>query len=332
MRIAVLGAGSWGTTLAILLSSNSHSVTLWSYLEEDARTMREHRENKQFLPGITIPQETKITSTLAQAVEDAEMIVAAVPSQYLRSVAHGLSGHDFGGAVVVNVAKGIEMGSLMTMSEVLLDTWPTVGRERVVTVSGPSFAEEVARRLPTAVVAASADVAAAKKVQETFMTPYFRIYLSTDLKGVELCGSFKNVIAVAAGIADGAGFGDNTKAAIMTRATVEMSRLGIALGAQLRTFAGLAGIGDLIVTCMSKRSRNRHVGEQIGKGRRLDDVLKEMVMVAEGVATTRSVHSLAENHGVEMPISNEVYQILFEGKDPIRATYDLMTRDPKHET
>ena len=207
-----------------------------------------------------------------------------------------------------------------------------MGRERVVTVSGPSFAEEVARRLPTAVVAASADVAAAKKVQETFMTPYFRIYLSTDLKGVELCGSFKNVIAVAAGIADGAGFGDNTKAAIMTRATVEMSRLGIALGAQLRTFAGLAGIGDLIVTCMSKRSRNRHVGEQIGKGRRLDDVLKEMVMVAEGVATTRSVHSLAENHGVEMPISNEVYQILFEGKDPIRATYDLMTRDPKHET
>lgn len=331
MRIAVLGAGSWGTTLAILLSSNDHNVILWSYLEEDARTMREHRENKQFLPGITMPREIRITSVLAEAVRDAEMVVAAVPSQFLRSVALNLSSHDFGGAIVANVAKGIEVKSLMTMSEVLRDTWPNVKSDQIVTISGPSFAEEVVRRLPTTVVAASVNLAAAKKVQETFMTPYFRVYSSTDLRGVELGGSVKNVIAVAAGIADGAGFGDNTKAAIMTRATAELSRLGVALGAQLRTFAGLAGIGDLIVTCMSKHSRNRYVGEQIGKGRKLEDVLKEMVMVAEGVATTRSVHSLARKHSVDMPICNEVYQILFEAKDPIRATYDLMTRDPKRE-
>ena len=331
MRIAVLGAGSWGTTLAILLSSNEHDVVLWSFLEEDVRTMREHRENKQFLPGITIPPQVHVTSALSEAVRGAGMIIAAIPSQFLRSVAQNLVSHDFTGAIIANVAKGVEVGSLMTMSEVLCDVWPAVRLDQIVTVSGPSFAEEVARRLPTTVVAASVNLAAAKMVQEAFMTPYFRVYYSSDLRGVELAGSVKNVIAVAAGIADGAGFGDNTKAAIMTRATAELSRLGVALGAQLRTFAGLAGIGDLIVTCMSKHSRNRYVGEQIGKGRKLEEILKEMVMVAEGVATTRSVHSLAAKHGVEMPICNEVYQILFEGKDPIRATYDLMTRDPKHE-
>lgn len=331
MHIAVLGAGSWGTTLAILLQQNGHQVNLWSHRQDHASAILENRENSLLLPGIKIPQEIKVTSDLGFAAAKAEMIVAAVPTQFLRSVAERLKGNDFKHITIVNVAKGIENDSLMTVSAVLHDVLPTARRENIVTLSGPSFADEVSRRIPTAVVAASESLATAKLAQQAFMAPFFRVYSSDDIQGVELAGSIKNVIAIGAGIADGAGFGDNTKAALMTRATVEISRLGQFLGAQQRTFAGLSGIGDLIATCMSKHSRNRHVGEEIGKGRSLKEVLGEMVMVAEGVATTKSVHDLAQKYHAELPISHEVYEVLFHDKHPMAATADLMTRDAKGE-
>ena len=331
MRVAVLGAGSWGTTLAILLNQNSHQVTLWSHRADHSQEMISTRENTQLLPGITIPTEVSITSDIEAAVANAEMIVAAVPAQFLRSAAQRLKSHKFAEVTIVNVAKGIENDSLMTMSEVLVDVLPTVKREKIATLSGPSFAEEVSKHIPTAVVMASSNLQTAKLAQQVFMTPYFRVYSSEDIRGAELAGSVKNVIAIGAGVADGAGFGDNTKAAIMTRATAELARLGNCLGANPKTFAGLSGIGDLIATCMSKHSRNRHVGEEIGRGRKLKDVLAGMVMVAEGVATTQSVHDLAKKFMVELPIVNEVHQILFEDKDPIKATDDLMTRDAKGE-
>jgi glycerol-3-phosphate dehydrogenase (NAD(P)+) len=331
MRISVLGAGSWGTTLALLLNYNAHHVTLWSYDPSHTRRMNEDRENKDFLPGFQIPFDIKITSDLLSAVYQSNIIVTAVPTQFLRSAVKPLVGQVLGDIIFVNVAKGIENQTLLTVSEILIDTLPTIKKDNIVTLSGPSFAEEVSRQIPTAVVAASSNIATAKSVQQIFMTPYFRVYSSNDIRGVELAGSLKNVIAVGAGIADGAGFGDNTKAAIMTRATAEISRLGKVMGAKQETFAGLSGIGDLIVTCMSKHSRNRHVGEEIGRGRNLNDVLGEMKMVAEGVPTTRSVHDLSIKHNVELPICNAVYEVLFEYKDPIIATSDLMTRDAKGE-
>jgi glycerol-3-phosphate dehydrogenase (NAD(P)+) len=331
MRITVLGAGSWGTTLAILLNYNAHQVTLWAFEEQQVEAMRESRENTAFLPGIVIPNDVGISGDIEYSIHEADMIVTAVPTQFLRSVLEKIKHQDFHDLIIVNVAKGIENHSLMTVSDILLDVLPMLKRDNIITLSGPSFADEVSRQVPTAVVAASTNIAAAKLTQQTFMTPYFRVYSSEDIKGVELAGSVKNVIAVGAGIADGAGFGDNTKAAIMTRATVEIARLGKVFGARPETFAGLSGIGDLIVTCMSKHSRNRHVGEEIGKGRKLSDILSEMVMVAEGVATTRSIHDLGMKYNVELPIANEVYQVLFEYKDPIIATSDLMTRDAKGE-
>jgi glycerol-3-phosphate dehydrogenase (NAD(P)+) len=331
MRIAVLGAGSWGTTLAVLLRQNSHDVSLWSHRADHTAEMLTSRENTVLLPGIRIPEEIEITSDLESAVAGKEMLVAAVPAQFLRSVAQRLKNTDLRKKTIVNVAKGIENDSLMTMSGVLLDVIPGLHRSNIVTISGPSFAEEVAKKIPTAVVAASASLETSKSVQKIFMTPYFRVYSSEDIHGVELAGSIKNVIAIGAGIADGAGFGDNTKAAIMTRATAELSRLGKFMGAHQHTFAGLSGIGDLIATCMSKHSRNRHVGEEIGKGRKLKDVLGEMVMVAEGVATTKSVHDLAQKYHVELPISQQVYEVLFHDKDPDAATAALMTRDAKGE-
>ena len=331
MRIAVLGAGSWGTTLSILLSNNSHNVSLWSYRETHANTIRLKRENPSFLPGIRIPEAILATSNLQEAVEEKQVIVAAVPSQYLRHVVSQIAGtirHDM---VLVNVAKGIENGTLMTMSEMLHETLPALPAENIATLSGPSHAEEVSQKVPTTVVVASRSLETATLVQSVFLTPYFRVYASTDLRGVELGGALKNVIAIAAGIVDGAGLGDNTKAALMTRGIAEITRLGCALGADERTFAGLSGIGDLMVTCMSRHSRNRHVGVEIGKGRKLPDILSEMVMVAEGVATTKSAYDLAIRTGIDVPITTEVYRILFEGKDPLTACYDLMTRDPKGE-
>jgi glycerol-3-phosphate dehydrogenase (NAD(P)+) len=331
MRIAVLGAGSWGTTLSILLLQNSHNVILWSFSPRDTEVMLTTRENPGFLPGITIPDGLAITSDLAEAVRGANMIVTAVPSQHLRSVVLNLNPDSAPGAIVVNVAKGIENGTLMTMSQMLHDALPEWPANRIVTLSGPSHAEEVCRQIPTTVVAASVDSSSARVVQGTFMLPYFRVYVSSDVRGVELGGSLKNVIAIAAGIIDGAQLGDNTKAAVMTRGIAEIARLGVALGAHVRTFSGLSGIGDLMVTCMSRHSRNRFVGVEIGKGRKLRDILGEMVMIAEGVATTQSAYELARRTGVEVPIITEVHKILFEEKDPLAACHDLMTRDPKGE-
>ncbi|MEK6565126.1 MAG: NAD(P)H-dependent glycerol-3-phosphate dehydrogenase [Bacteroidota bacterium] len=331
MKVTVLGAGSWGTTLALVLFENKHDVNLWTYKPEQAEAMREKLENKAFLPGIPLPPQLNIVTDIEAACQKRELIVAAVPSQFLRSVIQKIAHIHLEHTIICNVAKGIENNSMMTMSEVLEDVLKHERRENLAILSGPSLSVEVSRKVPTAVVAAAYKEKTARVVQDAFMTRYFRVYLNEDLRGVELGGAIKNVIAVGAGISDGAGFGDNTKAAIMTRGVYEITRLGAKMGAQPRTFAGLSGIGDLIVTCMSRHSRNRHVGEEIGKGRKVADVLAEMVMVAEGVATSQSVHELSGKHGIEMPIVSEVYRVLFEGKDPHRATEDLMTRDAKGE-
>ncbi len=332
MRVAVLGAGSWGTTLAILLSENNHDVSLWTYRPEQAAVMIETRENAAFLPGIKIPKQISILTDIQEAAYKKDIIVSAVPSQFLRSVIQQIAHHELSQTIIVNVAKGIENHSLMTMSEVMLDVFEHEKKGNLAILSGPSHAEEVSQRMPTAVVSASFNMKTAKIVAAAFSTPYFRVYVNDDIRGVELGGALKNVIAVGAGVVDGAGFGDNTKAAIMTRGIAEMTRLGVKMGALPRTFAGLTGVGDLFVTCMSKHSRNRYVGEQVGKGRKLNDVLTEMVMVAEGVATCRSSVDLAKKHSIEMAIFSEVHKILFEGKNPHLATEDLMTREVKGES
>ena len=332
MRIAVLGAGSWGTTLAILLSENNHDVSLWTYRPEQAALIAETHENPAFLPGIKIPKQISILTDIQKAAYKKDIIVSAVPSQFLRSVIQQIAHHELSQTIIVNVAKGIENHSLMTMSEVMLDVFEHEKKGNLAILSGPSHAEEVIQRMPTAVVSASFNMRTARIVAAAFSTPYFRVYINDDIRGVELGGALKNVIAVGAGVVDGAGFGDNTKAAIMTRGIAEMTRLGVKMGALPRTFAGLTGVGDLIVTCMSKHSRNRYVGEQVGKGRKLDDVLKEMVMVAEGVATCQSSVDLAKKHSIEMAIFSEVHKILYEGKNPHLATEDLMTREVKGES
>ncbi len=332
MRIAVLGAGSWGTTLAIVLSENKHDVSLWTYRPEQAAMMKATLENPAFLPGIKIPQQICILTDIEEAAYKKDMIVSAVPSQFLRSVIQQIAHHELSETIIVNVAKGIENHSLMTMSEVMLDVLEHEKRANLAILSGPSHAEEVSRRMPTAVVSASFNLKTSKVVASAFGAPYFRVYVNDDIRGVELGGALKNVIAIGAGVVDGAGFGDNTKAAIITRGIAEMTRLGVKMGALPRTFAGLSGVGDLIVTCMSKHSRNRYVGEEVGKGRKLNDVLKEMVMVAEGVATCQSSVDLAKKHHIEMAIFTEVHKILFEGKNAHQATEDLMAREVKGET
>ncbi|MCX8056989.1 MAG: NAD(P)H-dependent glycerol-3-phosphate dehydrogenase [Ignavibacteria bacterium] len=331
MNAAVLGAGGWGTTLAILLNSNGHKVTLFEYKPDYAEFLRQKRINEIYLPEIKIPEEIEITSDLIEAVTHKHFIVLAIPTQYLRSVIQKLDFASIKNSIFVNVAKGIEISTLKRVSEIIKDVFPEIDENQISTLSGPSHAEEVARKIPTAVVVGSTSIETAKFVQNEFMNPYFRVYATTDIIGVELGGSLKNVIAIGAGICDGAGFGDNTKAAIMTRGIAEISRLGVALGARPETFSGLSGIGDVIVTCMSKYSRNRFVGEQIGKGKKLKQILSEMEMVAEGVPTAKSVYLLSQKTKVEVPICTEVYKILYEDKDPIIATTDLMTRQPKEE-
>lgn len=331
MKISVLGAGSWGTTLAILLENNGHDVTLWEYKKDYAKYLFKQRENKIFLPGITIPKTINITYQLDEAVEKQHIIVIAIPTQYIRNVLKKIKNIDFNNTTLVSVAKGIEKNTHYTVHKIILDEISDFPFENIGVLSGPSHAEEVSRKIPTAVVAASKSQATAKLIQAAFMNSYFRVYSSTDIIGVELGGALKNVIAIGAGIIDGAKFGDNTKAAIMTRGIAEISRLGIAMGAKPQTFSGLSGMGDLIVTCISRHSRNRYVGEQIGAGYKLKDILKKMEMVAEGIETSSSVFLLAEKYKVEVPISKAVYQILFEEKDPIKITYDLMTREMKPE-
>ncbi|HLP16689.1 MAG TPA: NAD(P)H-dependent glycerol-3-phosphate dehydrogenase [Bacteroidota bacterium] len=331
MRIAVLGAGSWGTTLAILLSENFHEVTLWTFEGAHAAQMLATRTNPDFVPGTIIPPQIEITCDLDKAAYDKELIVAAVPSQFLRSVLKNIAHHDLSDTLIVNVAKGIENTSLKTMSEVMLDVLRHEKKQNLAIISGPSHAEEVVKKIPTAVVSAGFTMRTARVVAQAFSTPYFRVYVSDDIRGVELGGALKNVIAIGAGVVDGAGFGDNTKAAIITRGIAEMTRLGDKMGALPRTFTGLSGVGDLIVTCMSKHSRNRYVGEELGKGRKLEDITSEMKMVAEGVATCRSAVDLAKKHHTQMSIFSQVYDIMFNGKNAHAAMHELMSREIKGE-
>ncbi len=330
VKISIIGAGSWGTTLANLLSQKGHDALLYVYEPDQYELMKEERENRKYLPGVSLDRELRYTNDLDEAYEYANYIVMAVPSHVTRPVLENWKNKASSKKIYINVSKGIENNTLLRMSQVIHEV-TGVSTHQVATISGPSHAEEVSRGVATAVVAASESLETARLVRDIFRNESFRVYSSDDITGVELGGSLKNVIAIAAGVADGAGFGDNTKAALMTRALVEMTRLGVAMGAQISTFSGLSGMGDLIVTCMSRHSRNRFVGEQIGNGKTLQEILDHMVMVAEGVKTTQSVRQLQEKFPVELPISSEVYEVLFNSKNPFEAVRDLMTRDPKEE-
>jgi glycerol-3-phosphate dehydrogenase (NAD(P)+) len=329
--VSILGAGSWGTALAVLLAP--HEPTLWDHDEKRAVQLKASRHNDRFLPGVTLPDGVQITAHLSAAVRFADVLVFAVPSHTVRSVARRV--RDTPGfeprQLVVNVAKGLEEESCKRMSEVLHDELPQAPGW-IVSLVGPSHAEEVARRMPTTVVVSGPDPQVLRQVQELFATESFRVYTNPDLLGVELAVSVKNVIAIAAGIGDGLGFGDNTKGALLTRGLAEMARLGAALGARPETFSGLAGLGDLITTATSRHSRNRNLGEALGRGQSLEQALAGLSMVAEGVRTTRAVLQLAERHRVEMPITAQVHAILFAGKDPRQAIRDLMLRAPRPET
>ncbi len=330
-RVGILGAGSWGIAMCTLLSHNGHEVTLWEFDHREMERLLDEREHKQKLPGIRIPDEVRITDRLRVSVTGADMLALALPSHTVREVAKKLAVLQLKDTVVVNLAKGIENQTLLRMSEVLREELARSLHQRITTLSGPSHAEEVARKIPTTVVVAGFREDVAEEVQQIFMTPHFRVYTNSDIVGVELGGSLKNVIAIAAGICDGMGLGDNSKGALLSRGLAEIVRLGEKLGAKRETFAGLSGLGDLVTTCISKFSRNRFVGEQIGRGKSLSQVEAEMTMVAEGIKTTRSAYQLGLKHGVEMPITQQVHQVLFENKKPTEAIAELMTRDPKSE-
>jgi glycerol-3-phosphate dehydrogenase (NAD(P)+) len=325
MNIQIVGGGSWGLALARVVANNGHNVRLWCRQEDDPDTLRETRESKPFLPGVHIPESVDVDPDGVDA--DADIAVMAVPSHIMRKAAGQFA---FSAKTVrVSVAKGIENETLRRMSEVIHEVQ---GDEiAVVALSGPSHAEEVAHDLPASLVAAGANEGARKLVQEAFMAKTFRVYTSPDIIGVELGGSLKNVMALAAGVSDGFGLGDNAKAALVTRGLHEMSRIGAALGADPLTFAGLSGMGDLIVTCMSQHSRNHRVGERIAKGESLEDILGGMIMVAEGVRTAKSARELAHRENVEMPISEQVCAVLFDKADPKDAVWRLMEREAKPE-
>ncbi|MBN1595640.1 NAD(P)-dependent glycerol-3-phosphate dehydrogenase [candidate division FCPU426 bacterium] len=328
--LAVIGAGAWGTALAMILSQKGYAVRLWEYYPEYAQVLDTARENPKFLPGIVIPKSICISNDLAETVRNCRILVVAVPAQAVRSIVTRLADCQATPEIIVSASKGIEKSTLCRMSEIIRQIFGRL--PGVVALSGPSHAEEVSRGVPTSVVAASESTLAAEQVQDIFMTDSFRIYSSADVAGVELGGALKNVIALAAGVSDGLGLGDNTKAALLTRGLAEMIRLGKALHADAETFAGLSGIGDLVVTCTSQHSRNRRVGEELGRGRPLSEVLMNMDMVAEGVETTRSTVQLAERESVEMPITYCMHRILFEGMTPLAAVTELMQRPRKAET
>jgi glycerol-3-phosphate dehydrogenase (NAD(P)+) len=330
-RVTVLGGGSWGTTLGLVLLDNGHAVKIWEYDADQVAAVRRDSENRRFLPGVPLPASLAITDDIGEALAGVDAVVFATPSHVVRETARQASELIVESIPVINVAKGIENDSLMRMSEVLSEE---LGRRDAVGISslvGPSHAEEVSRRLPTTVVSAAFEEKTAVDTRNLFMTEYLRVYTNTDLVGVELGVSLKNVIAIAAGICDGLGYGDNTKGALLTRGLAEMTRLGTAMGGKPETFAGLSGMGDLITTCISRHSRNRFVGEAIAAGRTLSEILESMVMVAEGVRTTRSVAELSRRRGVEMPICEQMNLVLFENKPPKEAIADLMLRDPKPE-
>lgn len=326
-RFVIVGTGSWGTALSRILHLNGHKVTLWDRDPVLMEMLEVERRNRKYLSDFRIPQDMTVEPDLGRAVSGKDGIIMAVPSHGVRAVIEGFPkiSND---TIIVSVAKGIENDSLMRVSEILALRFD---ENKIAVLSGPSHAEEVSKDVPTLIVCASKSRETATWLQEAFIRPTFRVYTHHDVAGVEIGGALKNIVAVAAGIIDGVGGGDNTKAALLTRALAEITRLGTRLGAEGLTFAGLSGMGDLIVTCMSKHSRNRHVGEEIGRGRKLDDVLAEMTMVAEGVRTTKSAFELAQRYDVEVPIITEAYNVLFRQKDPKDAVFDLMTRAAKFE-
>jgi glycerol-3-phosphate dehydrogenase (NAD(P)+) len=326
-KISIIGAGSWGTALAVLLSSKN-DVTVWSGLKEEIEMLNSNREHLDKLPGIKISEKINFTSGIEEAITDSDIITVVVPSHIVRKSIEKIKPY-YNGQIIVCCSKGIEVETGYTMSKVIESE---IKSSRVVILSGPTHAEEVAKLIPTAIVAASKSLKDAEKVQSVFMNENFRVYTNNDVLGVELGGALKNVIALCAGISDGLGYGDNTKAALMTRGITEISRLGTKLGANINTFSGLTGVGDLIVTCTSMHSRNRRAGILIGEGKSVDEALKEVKMVVEGVITTKAAYKLAQKAEVEMPIINEAYNVLFNGKDPALAVNDLMTRDKKFES
>lgn len=326
-KIGVIGAGSWGTALAVLLANNGHEVTMWSKLPAEIDMLKNNRQLAS-LEGVILPDSVEIEADLQKAMEDKDLLVLAVASAYIRSTAKLMKEFIKDGQIIVNVAKGVEEETLYTMSEVISDELPTAD---VAVLSGPSHAEEVGKGIPTTIVVGATTRETAELVQSYFMSKVFRVYISPDIKGIELGAALKNVIALAAGMADGLGYGDNTKAALITRGIAEISRLGTKMGCKAETFAGLSGIGDLIVTCASMHSRNRRAGILLGKGLPLDEVIKEVKMVVEGVYSAKAALALAKEYDVEMPIIEQVNAILFEGKAPADAVGDLMLRDKRRE-
>ena len=331
LKIGVVGAGSWGTALANLLGCKGYFLDLWVFEPEVCRQIEKYRENKVFLPGVSLSPNVHPSNELPAVTADKDLVLLVVPSHLMRETTLRLADSIGPGTTVVSASKGIENKTHLTMSGVIRETMHGLAEDQLAALSGPSFAREVARKSPTVITAASSSLATAEKVQHIFSTPYFRVYTNQDVIGVELGGAVKNVIAIAAGVIDGLGLGLNTRAALITRGLVEIQRLGKHLGADQRTLAGIAGVGDLILTCTGDLSRNHTVGKKIGEGLKLDEILGEMRMVAEGVKTAKSVYNLSRKVDVEMPICEEMYHILYEGASPRDAVYRLMTRDLKQE-
>lgn len=329
INISILGDGGWGTTLAISLHKKGFAVTLWGAFSDYIEELKKKRINDKFLPGIRIPKKVKITHDLKEAVSGKELIIIAIPSKYMRGVLKKIKKLALcRKAVYLSVTKGIEVDSLSRMSEVIRDE---LGNIKLAVLSGPTIAQEVASGIPTTVVVASSDEKIRRFVQDIFMTEKFRVYTNSDVVGVELGGSLKNVIAIACGISDGLGFGANTKSALLARGLAEISRLGQAMGAKVNTFSGISGLGDLVTTCISPYSRNRYVGEQIGKGKSLKQVKDHMQMIAEGITTSKSAYELSLKYKIAMPITKEVFLVLYKNKSPEKAVKDLMSRQKREE-
>lgn len=330
MNISVLGAGSWGTTLACLLANNGHTVYLWEINKQAAEKLDKERVIP-FIGGATIPDNVIISSDLS-VINKTEAVLFVVPSHFLRSTVTSIKNLniDLGKKLIISATKGIENETLLRVSQIIEEIYPET-KDKIVALSGPSHAEEVSKQIPTAVTSASKDESLAIKVRDLFMNDYFRVYTQPDIVGVELGASLKNVFAVAGGIIDGLNFGDNTKAAIISRGLIELINLGVVLGGKEKTFYGLSGVGDLMVTCFSKHSRNRNLGEMLAKGKTLEQAEKELKMVAEGVKTCMSAYQLGKKLNIDLPIINQVYEVLFNNKDAKKAVYDLMTRSPKSE-
>ncbi|MBD5503499.1 MAG: NAD(P)H-dependent glycerol-3-phosphate dehydrogenase [Lachnospiraceae bacterium] len=326
--ISIIGAGSWGTALALLLHKNGHHVTVWSIVEAEIKMLQTEHEHKDKLPGVKLPEDMEFTTDLEAAVTGKDVLVLAVPSPYTRSTSHNMQPYVKEGQLIVNVAKGVEENTLLTLSQIIEEEIP---QAEVAVLSGPSHAEEVGRGIPTTIVVGAKKKATAEYLQNIFMSEVFRVYISPDVLGIELGAALKNVVALAAGIADGLGYGDNTKAALITRGITEIARLGVAMGGRFETFCGLTGIGDLIVTCASVHSRNRRAGMLIGQGYTARQAMDEVKMVVEGVYSAKAAMGLAKKYGVQLPIIEQVNSVLFDGQLADEAVKNLMLRDKKIE-